>query len=263
MYRFTYHQPADLDEAVQIAASSEDGSYLSGGMTLLPTMKFRLASPSDLIDLGAVEALRGIADEGGRLRVGAASTHAEVAASALVTERLPALAALAGRIGDPAVRNRGTIGGSIANADPAADYPAALLALDAEVVTNRRTIAAADFFTGFFSTALDPGELVTAVRFAVPAQAAYQKAPNPASRFALVGVFVARHADGARVAVTGAGQFATRYPAFEAALDASFTPAAAAGVTVDEAGLMTDLHASVAYRAHLISVMAKRAVAAC
>ena len=263
MYRFTYHQPADLDEAIQIASSSEDGSYLAGGMTLIPTMKFRLASPSDLIDLGAVEALRGIADEGGHLRIGAASTHAEVAASALVTERLPALAGLAGRIGDPAVRNRGTIGGSIANADPAADYPAALLALDAEVVTNRRSIAAADFFTGFFSTALDLGELVTAIRFAVPAQAAYQKAPNPASRFALVGVFVARHADGTRVAVTGAGQFATRYPAFEAALDASFTPAAAAGVTVEEAGLMTDLHASAAYRAHLISIMAKRAVAAC
>ncbi len=263
MYRFTYHQPADLDEAVQIASSSEDGSYLAGGMTLIPTMKFRLAGPSDLIDLGAVEALRGITDEGGRLRIGAASTHAEVAASAMVTERLPALAGLASRIGDPAVRNRGTIGGSIANADPAADYPAALLALDAEVITNHRAIAAADFFTGFFSTALDPGELVTAIRFAVPAQAAYQKAPNPASRFALAGVFVARHADGTRVAVTGAGQFATRYPAFEAALDASFTPDAAAGVTVEEAGLMTDLHASAAYRAHLISVMAKRAVAAC
>ncbi|MCY3703347.1 MAG: xanthine dehydrogenase family protein subunit M [Rhodospirillales bacterium] len=263
MYRFTYHQPATLDAAVQLAASTEDGSYLAGGMTLLPTMKFRLANPSDLIDLGGVEELRGISEEDGRLRIGASSTHAEVAASALVADRMPALAELASRIGDPAVRNRGTIGGSIANADPAADYPAALLALDAEVITNRRTIAAADFFTGFFSTALAPGELVTAVRFATPAQAGYQKAPNPASRFALVGVFVARHADGVRVAVTGAGPYAARYPAFEAALDASFTPEAAAGVPVDEAGLTSDLHASAAYRAHLIGIMAKRAVAAC
>lgn len=263
MYRFTYHQPATLDAAVQLASSTEDGSYLAGGMTLLPTMKFRLANPSDLIDLGGVEALRGISEEDGRLRIGASSTHAEVAAAALVADRMPALAELASRIGDPAVRNRGTIGGSIANADPAADYPAALLALDAEVITNQRTIAAVDFFTGFFSTALEPGELVAAVRFATPAQAAYQKAPNPASRFALVGVFVARHADGVRVAVTGAGPYATRYPAFEAALDASFTPEAAAGVPVDDAGLTSDLHASAAYRAHLIGIMAKRAVAAC
>lgn len=263
MYRFTYHQPATLDTAVQLASSTEDGSYLAGGMTLIPTMKFRLANPSDLIDLGGVEELRGISEEDGRLRIGASSTHAEVAASALVADRMPALAELASRIGDPAVRNRGTIGGSIANADPAADYPAALLALDAEVITNQRTIAAADFFTGFFSTALAPGELVTAVRFATPAQTAYQKAPNPASRFALVGVFVARHADGVRVAVTGAGPYAARYPAFEAALDASFTPEAAAGVLVDDAGLTSDLHASAAYRAHLIGIMAKRAVAAC
>ena len=263
MYRFTYHQPVTLDAAVQLASSTEDCSYLAGGMTLLPTMKFRLANPSDLIDLGGVEELRGISEEDGRLRIGASSTHAEVAASALVAGRMPALAELASRIGDPAVRNRGTIGGSIANADPAADYPAALLALDAEVITDQRTIAAADFFTGFFSTALAPGELVTAVRFATPAEAAYQKAPNPASRFALVGVFVARHADGVRVAVTGAGPYATRYPAFEAALDASFTPEAAAGVPVDDAGINSDLHASAAYRAHLIGIMAKRAVAAC
>jgi len=193
VYRFTYHQPVTLNDAVQLASSTEDGSYLAGGMTLLPTMKFRLANPSDLIDLGGVEELRGIAEEDGRLRIGASSTHAEVAASALVADRMPALAGLAGRIGDPAVRNRGTIGGSIANADPAADYPAALLALDAEVITNQRTIAAADFFTGFFSTALAPGELVTAVRFATPAQAAYHKAPNPASRFALVGVSAPPH----------------------------------------------------------------------
>ncbi len=263
MYRFTYHQPATRDEAVRIASAAPDARYLAGGMTLLPTLKFRLASPSDLVDLGAIDTLRGIAEEDGKLRVGAASTHAEVAASALVTDRIPALARLAGRIGDPAVRNRGTLGGSIANADPAADYPAALLALDAEVVTDRRTVTAAEFFTGFFTTALEAGELVTGVRFAIPARAAWRKAPNPASRFALAGVFVARHAAGVRVAVTGAGPYATRYPAFETALQHAFTADAAAGVTVDEAGLTDDLHASAAYRAHLIGILAKRAVAAC
>lgn len=263
MYRFNYHRPETLDDAIRIASTSDDGSYLAGGMTLLPTMKFRLASPTDLIDLGSIEALRGIAEENGRLRVGAATTHAEVAASAIVAEGIPALAGLASRIGDPAVRNRGTIGGSIANADPAADYPAALLALDAEVVTSHRTIAATDFFTGFFMTALDPGELVTAVRFAVPLQAAYQKAPNPASRFALTGVFVARHESGVRVAVTGAGPYAARHAGFEKALNSEFTPEAAADVSVTDSELTSDLHASAAYRAHLTGVMAQRAVAAC
>ncbi len=263
MHRFNYHRPESLDDAIRIASSSDDGTYLAGGMTLLPTMKFRLASPTDLIDIGAIEALHGIAEENGRLRVGATSTHAEIAASAIVGERIPALAGLASRIGDPAVRNRGTMGGSIANADPAADYPAALLALDAEVVTNQRTITAGDFFTGFFLTALKPGELVTAVRFAVPLQAAYQKAPNPASRFALAGVFVARHQDGVRVAVTGAGLYATRHTGFEEALNSEFTPEAAASVAVDDTELTSDLHAGAVYRAHLTGVMARRAVAAC
>ncbi len=263
MHRFTYHRPATLDEAVRIATSAEDGSYLTGGMTLIPTMKLRLAAPTDLIDLGAIDALRGITETGGRLRVGAASTHAEVAASAVVAKLIPALGELASRIGDPAVRNLGTMGGSIANADPAADYPAALLALDAEVETDQRTIAATDFFTGFFTTALEPGEVVTAVRFAVPEGAAYRKAPNPASRFALAGVFVARFHSGIRVAVTGAGQYASRYPELEAALDASFTPDAVRSVPVDDSGLTSDLHASSAYRAQLVRVMTSRAVAAC
>ncbi len=263
MHRFAYHQPASVDEALELARSTADGRYLAGGMTLLPTMKFRLAAPSDLIDLGAIDALRGITAKGGILTIGAASTHAEIAASATVTAWAPAFAKLARRIGDPAVRNRGTLGGSIANADPAADYPAALLALNAEILTDRRTIAADDFFTGFFETALEADELVTRIRFPFPALAGYSKAPNPASRFPLVGVFVALTPTGIRLAVTGAGPYATRYPAFEAALDESFTPETAAGCPVDAAGLTTDLHASAAYRAHLIKVMAKRAVAAC
>lgn len=264
MRRFAYHRPSTLAEAAGIAGrAGEEARYLAGGMTLIPAMKHRLAAPSDVIDLGGIADLRGIEDEGGTLRVAAGTPHAEVAASEAVAGAVPALAALAGGIGDPAVRNRGTLGGSIANADPGADYPAALLALDAEVETDRRTIPAASFFTGFFETALEPGEIVAAVRFAKPRAAAYAKAPNPASRYAVVGVFVARHADGVRVAVTGAGPCAARHPALEEALGGAFAAKSVAGVEVSADGLSDDMHASAAYRAHLVGVLAARAVEAC
>lgn len=263
MHRFAYHRPSTLAEAAGIAGRSEDARYLAGGMTLIPTMKHRLATPSDVIDLGGVDDLRGIAVENETLRIAAGTPHAEVAASEAVGRAVPALAALAGGIGDLAVRNRGTLGGSIANADPGADWPAALLALDAEVETDRRRIPADSFFTGFFETALEPGEIVTAVRFARPRNAAYAKAPNPASRYAVVGVFVARHADGVRVAVTGAGPCAVRHPGLEEALGGKFAAKSVAGVEVSADGLSDDMHASAAYRAHLVGVLAARAVGAC
>jgi len=261
MYDFDYQKPRTLDEAVK-AAGGEDVKVLAGGMSLLPALKLRLARYAGLVDLGAIEALKGIRREGDALIIGATTPHAEVAASQEVARAIPALASLAGGIGDPLVRNRGTMGGSIANSDPAADYPAGVLGLGATVVTNRRTIAADRFFLGLFETALDPGEIITAVRFPVPEAAAYTKFRQPASRFALVGVFVAKFASGVRVAVTGAGPSVFRFQQAEAALSRRFDPAALEGIALDAKGLNSDIHASAEYRAHCVTVMARRAVAA-
>jgi carbon-monoxide dehydrogenase medium subunit len=264
MYETHYHRPKTLVEAESLFSAAAEGRYLSGGMTLIPTMKQRLAAPSDLIDLARLGELKGISVEGDRLLIGAATTHAEVHASALVQGRIPALSALAGQIGDPQVRHRGTLGGSIANDDPAADYPAAVLALDARIVTTRRTLDAADFFQGLFTTALEEGEIVTAVSFAIPEKAAYSKFPNPASRYAMAGVFVAVLSDGAvRVAVTGAGQDGVfRSTEMEAALQADFVAAAIEGIVIDPSGMLSDMHGSAIYRANLVKVMARRAVSA-
>lgn len=261
MYEFEYHQPKTLDEAAKIFADADDPSYIAGGQTLLPVMKQRLAMPSDLIDLGAIEELKGISLDGDTLTIGAMTTHAEVAASEAVKKAIPALVEMAVEIGDPPVRNRGTIGGSISNSDPAADYPGALVGLGATVHTTKRDIPADEFFTGLFETALEDGELVVKVSFPVPEKAAYAKFHQPASRFALVGVFCAKTKQGTRVAVTGAGSCVFRVKAFEAALDASFSADALDGLTISSDDLNSDLHASAEYRAHLVCVMAKRAVA--
>jgi len=260
MYAFNYLRPADV--AAAAAALSGDSRYLAGGQSLVQSMKLRLASAENLVDLGAIVSLRGIKADAAGVTVGAMTTHAEVAASAAVRQAIPALAALAGGIGDAQVRNMGTIGGSVANADPAADYPAALLGLGATVHTNKRTIAADGFFKGLYETALEPGELITAVQFPRPAKAGYMKFRQPASRFALVGVFVSQGAGGVRAAVTGAKAAAYRDAALEAALSKSFTPAAAQAVKVSADGMNADLHASAEYRAAMVSVMAARAVAA-
>ncbi len=260
MYNFNYQRPASLDEAVQALANADDGVLLAGGHTLLPTMKQRLAQPSDLIDLTAVPGLDGISRDGDQLVIGALARHGQVAASTVVREAIAALADLAGDIGDPQVRNRGTIGGSVANADPAADYPAAVVALNATITTNKRSIGADDFFTGLFETALEDGEIITSVSFSIPQQAAYMKFPNPASRYAMVGVFVARGSDGVRVAVTGAGASVFRVPAMEQALGENFSATAIAEISVAADDLNADLHASPEYRAHLVGVMAQRAV---
>ena len=262
MYEFNYRRANSVFDAVESSARAEDASYLAGGMTLIPVLKFRLAGPSDVIDLAGLSELKGIRSEGGAVVIGAMTTHAEVAGSAEVRSAIPALADLAESIGDPQVRNRGTIGGSIANADPAADYPAAVLGLGATVQTNSRTIGADDFFTGMFETALQPGELVTGVGFPVPDRAAYMKFPNPASRYAIVGVMVSQGGGGVRVAVTGAGGSAFRVPEMEQALASNFAPDAVAGISVSADGLNEDIHASAEYRAHLVTVMARRAVAA-
>jgi len=262
MYTFEYHRPESLSGAVADLANP-DAKALAGGMTLLPTMKQRLASPAALIDLKSVHELAGIAREGDNLAIGAMTRHADVARSNVVQTAIPALAVLAGGIGDPHVRNMGTIGGSLANNDPSADYPAGALALGATIVTNKRRIPAPEFFTGLFETALETGELITQVIFPIPQRAAYMKFANPASRYALVGVFVAKTAGGVRVAVTGAGSNGVfRLSEFEAALDANFSPAALNALSVPASGLNSDLHADADYRAHLIGVMARRAVAA-
>jgi carbon-monoxide dehydrogenase medium subunit len=260
MYAFDYHKPGTLEAAAALLAAKPEARLVAGGMTLIPAMKQRLASPSDLVDLGGIAGLTAIKAMAGEIFVGAMTTHAAVAGSPEIRRILPALAALAEGIGDPQVRHRGTIGGSIANADPAADYPAALAALDASVVTDRRWIAADEFFTGMFETALEPGEIVQQVRFPVPRAAGYAKFPNPASRYAVVGVFVARFDAGVRLAVTGAGPSVFRVPEMEAALDADFTPEAIAGISVPEDELNSDPHATAAYRANLVGVMAMRAV---
>jgi carbon-monoxide dehydrogenase medium subunit len=261
MKTFDYHKPNSVPEAVALLANSSESQPIAGGMTLLPTIKQRLAAPGALIDLSGIAALKGIDASAGAITIGAMTRHVDVATSQKVTKSVPALAQLAGSIGDPAVRNRGTIGGSLANNDPAADYPAAVLALGATIVTNIREIAADRFFRGMFETALDPGELITAVRFPLPVAAGYAKVQNAASRYALVGVFVAKFVSGVRVAVTGAGPVVFRVPRLEAALSGRFEPIAVNGHGVDPAGLNSDIHAEAAFRAHLIIVMAKRAVA--
>ncbi len=261
MYEFNYKTPASVSDAADMLSASEDGQLLAGGHTLLPTMKQRLAAPSDLIDLSGVSELRGIAVDGDSVTVGAMTTHAEVANSEDVQSAIPALADLAERIGDPQVRNRGTIGGSIANNDPAADYPAALVGLGATVNTNQRSISADDFFVGLFETALNEGEIVTSVTFPAPSRAAYCKFPNPASRYAIVGVFVSEGSDGVRVAVTGAGGSVFRVAEMESALTDSFSSSSVEDLKISDADLNSDIHASAEYRAHLVTVMAKRAVA--
>jgi carbon-monoxide dehydrogenase medium subunit len=262
MYAIEYRKPKTLAEAAQALAQS-GGKALAGGQSLVAAMKLRLAQPGTLVDVGGLAELKGIRKEGEKLVIGASSRHAEIASSSVVKGAIPALCALAEGIGDRQVRNMGTIGGSIANADPAADWPAALVACNATVATNKRQVPADQFFKGMFETALGPDEIVTAVSFPMPKQAAYAKFPNPASRFALVGVFVARHADGSvRVAVTGAAASVFRASSVEAALAKSFSPEAAKGAKVDAKGLNGDLHGSPEYRAHLIGVMAARAVAA-
>ena len=260
MYNFNFQRPGSLDDALKALAAAEDGKLLAGGQTLLPTMKQRLAAPSDLIDLGAVGGLGGISKDGDAIVIGAMTRHAQVAASDVVKSAIPALADLAEHIGDPQVRNRGTIGGSVANADPAADYPAAVVGLNATVHTNRRSIAADDFFTGLFETALDEDEIITKVSFPIPEKAAYMKFPNPASRYAIVGVFVSKGGDGVRVAVTGAAGSAFRVAGMEQALSSNFSADAVAGIAVPDDEMNEDIHASAEYRAHLVTVMAKRAV---
>lgn len=263
MYEFAYRKVTSVADAAAALQSASDGKLVAGGQTLLPTMKHRLASPSDLIDLGGIKELRGIRTDGERLVIGAMTTHAEVAASAEARKAIPALASLAGNIGDPAVRNRGTIGGSIANNDPAADYPAALIALGATIRTSKREIAADEFFTGMFETALDEDEIVVSVSFPKPLAAAYAKFQNPASRYAIVGVFVARTQGGVRVGVTGATPCAHRGMRLEEALNREFSPLALDGVQIPVEKMNSDIHATAEYRAHLVKVMAGRAVEAC
>jgi carbon-monoxide dehydrogenase medium subunit len=262
MYAFEYEKPATLDEAAAALKKRKDGRLMAGGMTLIPTLKLRLAKLSHVIDLSDIKELGGIKTTKSAVTIGAMTTHNAVAASAAVQKAIPALAHLADSIGDPAVRNRGTIGGSISNNDPAADYPAGLVGLGATVVTTQREIPADKFFTGMFETALKRGEIVKAVSFPIPKRAAYMKFPNPASRYAIVGVFVAEIDDGMRVAVTGAGSCVFRVAAMEAALAKKFAPESVADISVPADGLNEDIHASAEYRAHLVTVMAKRAVAA-
>jgi carbon-monoxide dehydrogenase medium subunit len=264
MYETIYHRATSVDDAAALFAKGSDSKYLAGGHTLIPVMKQRLAAPSDVIDLGRIKELVGIELSADALTIKAATTHYEVAQSATVKKAIPALAHLASQIGDPAVRYRGTMGGSLANNDPAADYPAAVLALGATLTTNKRSIKADDFFKGLFSTALEDGEIITAVAFPIPAKAAYAKFPHPASRFALTGVFVAKTAAGeVRVAATGASQNGVmRVDAIEAALKANWSAAALDGITVPASGLMSDIHGSSIYRANLIKVMAQRAATA-
>ncbi len=262
MYNFNYHRPSSVEEAVQLLSGASEGTLMGGGMTLIPVLKQRLANPSDVVDIGAISGLSGVSEDGGNVVVGAATTHAAVASDATVQAKIPALAALAESIGDAQVRNRGTIGGSIANNDPAADYPAALVGLGATVRTNTREIAADDFFTGLFETALGDDEIITAVAFPVPDKAGYAKFPNPASRYAVVGVMVSQGPAGTRVAVTGAGACVFRASDMESALSGNFSAQALSGASVSADGLNSDIHASAEYRAHLVGVMARRAVAA-
>jgi carbon-monoxide dehydrogenase medium subunit len=262
MHETNYNRPATVDEAAALFAKGSDSKYLAGGHTLLPVMKARLASPSDVIDLAKIKDLVGVQSGGDVLTIKAATTYFDIMSNADVKNNIPALVYLTSVLGDPAVRYRGTIGGSIANNDPAADYPAAVLALNATVNTNKRAIKADDFFKGLFSTALEDGEIITSVSFPVPSRAGYSKMRHPASRFALTGVFVARGRTGdVRVAATGASQNGVmRVPAIEAALKANFSSAALDNVTISTDGMLADIHGSSAYRANLVKVMAQRAV---
>jgi carbon-monoxide dehydrogenase medium subunit len=264
MYQTTYHRPSTVDEAAALFAKGTEAKYLAGGHTLIPVMKQRLASPSDVIDLASIKELVGIEASGDMLTIKAATPYFDIMQSADVKKSIPAIAYLTSVLGDPAVRHRGTIGGSIANNDPAADFPAALLALGATVKTNKRSIAADDFFQGLFATALDDGEIITAVSFPIPAKAGYAKMRHPASRFALTGVFVAKTKSGdVRVAATGASSTGVmRVPAIEAALKTNWAAAALDNVKIPANGLLADIHGSADYRANLVKVMAQRAVTA-
>lgn len=261
MYDFSYQKAASVADAVKVLAGDDEAKALAGGMTLIPVLKQRLNKPSVVVDLSKA-GLSGITVSGNTISIGAMTTHATVAANADVKAKIPGLAHLAAHIGDEQVRHRGTIGGSLANNDPSADYPAAVLALGATIKTNTRSIKADDYFQGMFTTALEPGELITAVEFPVPEKSAYEKFPNPASRYAIVGVFVAKTAGGVRVAVTGAGQGGVfRQTAMEQALSTKLAPDALNGVTTPSDDMNGDIHASAEYRAHLVGVIAKRAVA--
>jgi carbon-monoxide dehydrogenase medium subunit len=261
MYDFAYHRPKTLAEATSALKGKPEARAMSGGMTLIPTLKQRLAKPSDVVDLNGIKDLAGIkAESSGIIIIGGMTRHADVAASAEVKKVIPALAHLAGHIGDPAVRNRGTLGGSVANSDPAADYPAAVLGLGATITTNSRTIKADEFFKGLFETALEDGELITSISFPKADKAGYMKFPNPASRYAMVGVFVAKTGNSVRVAVTGAGACAFRVKAMEDALAKNFSSDAIKDIKVPADGLNSDIHGSAEYRAHLVNVMARRAV---
>ena len=263
MYDFKYHRPGTVRQAANLLAKNEDAKLIAGGHTLVPVMKQRLAAPPHLVDLSHIEGLNGIEMKGRNLVIGATATHFEVANSAIVGEAIPALAELAGLIGDPAVRHKGTIGGSLANNDPTADYPAAVTALGATIVTNKRKLKPEEYFQGLFTTALEPDEIITRVAFPLPKKAAYQKFRNQASRYALVGVFVARRPSDVRVAVTGAGGDGVfRVTEFEEALKKRFSPKSLDGLTVSAEGLNSDIHGSAEYRAHLIGVLTRRAVEA-
>jgi carbon-monoxide dehydrogenase medium subunit len=272
MKTFAYHRPANVAAATALLAATQDSIPIAGGMSLLPVMKFRLAEHAALVDLSGIAALRGItateagASDGGTslgsITIGAGTTHVDVAGSPEVADAIPELAQLAGSIGDPQVRNRGTLGGVLANADPSADYPAAVVALNATIITNQRSIAAGDFFTGLFATALQPGEIITAVSFPIPLACGYAKFRSPASRYAIVGVFVARFSDHVRLAVTGAGPSVFRVGEMERALEAAFSPDVLTGMAISPEGLNGDIHAEPSYRAHLVGVMARRAVTA-
>lgn len=260
MYDFALQRPQSLNEAIE-SLSVEGAQALAGGQTLIPTLKNRLASPDVLVSIGGLSELQGVSETDGTVSIKAGTTHGVVAAT---VESYPALASLAGNIGDPAVRNRGTIGGSLANNDPSACYPAAALASNASITTNKRTISASDFFEGLFETTLDEGELITQVDFPVPDAANYQKFDQPASRFALVGVFVAKYGNDVRVAVTGASEDGVfRWSEAESALASNFSSSAIDGLEVDSEGMIEDIHGSKSYRANLVKVMTKRAVAAC
>ncbi|MEA2904731.1 MAG: aerobic carbon-monoxide dehydrogenase medium subunit [Alphaproteobacteria bacterium] len=263
MYEFKYHRPTTVRQAAGLLARQEEAKLLAGGHTLIPTMKLRLAGPKHIIDMSKIEGLSGIEMKGRSLVIGALTPHAEVATSAVVKENIPALADLAGRIGDPAVRHRGTIGGSVANNDPNADYPAGVLGLGATIITNKRRILADDFFKGMFTTALEDDEIIVRLQFPKPNKAAYVKFPNPASRFALVGVFASKRGSDIRIAVTGAGAGGVfRVAAFEEALKRRFGPKSLEGMTIPTDGIGSDIHGSAEYRAHLVGVLARRAVAA-
>jgi aerobic carbon-monoxide dehydrogenase medium subunit len=264
MYETTYHRPSSVDEAAAMFAKGAESQYLAGGHTLIPVMKQRLAAPSDVIDLARIKDLVGIELSADTLTIKAATTYYDIMQSKDVKKAIPAIVHLTSVLGDPAVRYRGTLGGSIANNDPAADFPAAVLALGATVKTNKRSIAADDFFKGLFATALEDGEIITQVAFPIPAKAGYSKMRHPASRFALTGVFVVKTKSGeVRAAATGASQSGVmRVPAIEAALKANWSADVLENVTISADGLLTDIHGSSAYRANLIKVMAQRAVAA-